>query len=104
MRCIRRMIPSPSLPAFAAFPAAGVAVRRFSLVPGSSIHGRETLQSDASQQENVPKFGTRCLRRWTGSVKSPKRIGCRGFGCVSCGPVGLPLALAPRTSNVLMRL
>jgi len=36
------MIPPPPLPAFAAFPAAGVTVRHVGLVPESSIHGRET--------------------------------------------------------------
>lgn len=85
MHCIRRMIPSPPLPVFAAFPAAGFAVRRFSLVPGSPIHGRETSHSDASQQKNVPDFGTRCLCRRTCSLKSPERIGCPGFAGVFGG-------------------
>jgi hypothetical protein len=57
------MIPSPPLPAFAAFPAAGVVVRHVGLVPESSIHGRETSHGDARQRENVPKFGTRYLQR-----------------------------------------
>jgi hypothetical protein len=85
MHCIRRMILSLALPALAAFPAAMFSFRRLGLVPESSIHGRDASYRDASQRENVPGFGTRYLRRRTGSLKSLKRIGCPGFAGVFGG-------------------
>jgi hypothetical protein len=70
---------SPPLPAFAALPAAGMAVWHVGLVPESSFQGREASHGDTQQRESVPKFGTRCPQTRGGGLKSPKRIGCHGF-------------------------
>lgn len=107
MHCITRMIPSPPLPALAALPTAGLAVRRFSLVPGPPIHGRETLRSEALRQENVPYFRTRCLRRG-GAVGSSRP---KGSTAPVCGVAFAGSARkryrspqVPRAPNVLKRL
>jgi hypothetical protein len=101
MHRIRRMIPSPP-PAFAAFPAAGAAARHVGLVPESSIHGLQTSPGDASQRENVPKFGTRCLQSRGGGPKLPKRSAAPGLPGVFCGSQPKPPpSPIPRTPNIL---